>query len=220
MSEIKLEFCKRTDERYKEIRDRHYIPNRGTQGQQIHFLIHYKEKIVGIISGASSVYGVKSRDAFFKIPKDKKQKEKFYLPSIINNVVFRLEYHEKNLATRVLKKFRKVVSELWKEIYDVDVIGFETFVIEEDWRKGTLYKADNWECVGETAGSTKTHKGMKNKSSRNKTEKKLIYCKWINGKEEIPTKEYISSWRNETIEEKERNKKINKLKKELLGQMF
>ncbi len=220
MSEIKLEFCKRTDERYKKIRDKHYIPNKGTQGQQIHFLIHYKEKIVGIISGASSVYGVKARDNFFKIPKDKKQKEKYYLPAIINNVVFRLEYHEKNLATKVLKKFRKVVSDLWREIYDVDVIGFETFVIEEEWRKGTLYKADNWECVGETAGSTKTHNGMGNKAKRNKTEKKLIYCKWINGKEKIPTKEYISSWRNKTEEEKERNKKINKLKKELLGQMF
>ena len=69
-NDIKLEFCKRTDERYKKIRDRHYIPNNGTHGQQIHFLIHYKGKIVGIISGASSVYGVKSRDDLFNITKD------------------------------------------------------------------------------------------------------------------------------------------------------
>ena len=61
-NKVELEFCKRTDSRYKEIRDRHYIPNNGTHGQQIHFLIHYKGEIVGIISGASSVYGVGARE--------------------------------------------------------------------------------------------------------------------------------------------------------------
>jgi len=32
---------------------------------------------------------------------------------------------------------------LWEDLYGVPVIGFETFVVEEDWRKGTLYRADN-----------------------------------------------------------------------------
>ena len=215
-----LELCKRSDPRYQEIRDRHYIPNKGTHGQQIHFLIHYKGQIVGIISGASAVYGVKARDEFFGIPKDKHLKQKYYLPAIINNTVFRLEYHEKNLATKVLAKWRRVVTDLWEQIYGVQVIGFETFVVEEDWRKGTLYKADNWIYVGETAGSTKTHKGLNNPSTRLKTQPKMIYCRWVNHKPIIPTKEYVSSWRAETAEEKERAKRIAKLKKELVGQMF
>ena len=80
---------------------------------------------------------------------------KYYLPAIINNVVFRLEYHEKNLATRVLSKFRKVISKLWEEIYEVPVIGFETFVVETETRKGALYKADNRVFIGYTKGSTK-----------------------------------------------------------------
>ena len=84
--DIRLEFCKRTDPRYQEIRDRHYIPNNGTHGQQVHFLIHYKGNVIGIISGASSVYSVKDRDTFFNIPKDKDLKQKYYLPAIINNI--------------------------------------------------------------------------------------------------------------------------------------
>ena len=220
-NDIKLEFCKRTDERYKKIRDRHYIPNNGTHGQQIHFLVHYKGEIVGIISGASSVYGVKSRDDFFNIPKDKNIKQKYYLPTIINNVVFRLEYHEKNLATRVLAKFRKVVSKLWEEIYEVPVIGFETFVIETETRKGALYKADNWVFVGYTKGNTKLHaKGLKNKSIRKSTEEKMIYCKWIKNKPIVPTTEYKSSWKCETEFEKARKKRIDKLKKDLIGKLF
>src|SRR5690606_7020964 len=112
---IKLEYVKRSDNRYQDIRNRHYIPNRGTHGQQIHFVIHYNDRIVGIISGASSVYGVKTRDEFFRIPKDRNIKQRYYLPAIINNTVFRLEYHEKNLATRVLSKFRRVAADLWEQ---------------------------------------------------------------------------------------------------------
>lgn len=217
--DVELEFVKRTDSRYQEIRERHYVPNKGCQGQQIHFLIWYKDEIVGIISGASSVYAVKNRDDFFKIPKNKEIKEKRYLPAIINNVVFRLENHEPNLATKVLSKFRKVSTKLWAELYGVDVIGFETFVVEEDYRKGALYKADNWTFVGQTVGSAKSHNGLINKSKRKETCVKLIFCKWVN-KPVVPQKEYISSWRNKTIEEKDRNKHITKLKSELIGQKF
>ena len=218
-NDIQLEFCKRTDPRYQEIRNRHYIPNNGCHGQQIHFLIWYKGNIVGIISGASSVYAVKSRDEFFNIPSDKTIKQKKYLPAIINNVVFRLECHEKNLATRVLSKFRKVAADLWFQLYNVPVIGFETFVVEEDWRKGALYKADNWTFCGETVGSTKSHKGLTNKSERVKTNSKLVYCRWVK-KPVVPTTEYISSWRAITDEEKKRAKYIAKLKKELVGTKF
>ena len=144
---MNLVVVQRTDERYQDIRNRHYVDNHGTLGQQIHFLIVKDNQPIGIISGASSVYGVKARDDFFKIPNDQNIKQKFYLPAIINNTVFRLELHEKNLATQILSRWRKTISEMWKYVYGIPVIGFETFVVEEDYRKGTLYKADNWRNV-------------------------------------------------------------------------
>ncbi|MCP4986099.1 MAG: DUF4338 domain-containing protein [Colwellia sp.] len=215
---VELEYCKRTDPRYQEIRDRHYVENRGCHGQQIHFMVWFKGVIVGIISGASSVYAVKPRDEYFNIPKDKHLKQKRYLPSIVNNVVFRLEVHHKNLATMVLKRFRKVVADLWEELYNTPVIGFETFVVEEDYRKGTLYKADNWEYLGETKGSTKSHKGLKSKSERVATSRKMIYA--IKTKRKVPETDYVSSWRSETLEDKTRQKRIAKLKKDLVGKRF
>lgn len=214
---MNLIVVKRTDSRYQKIRDRHYVTNNGTHGQQIHFLITEKDVPIGIISGASSVYGVKARDEFFRIPNDQKIKQKLYLPAIINNTVFRLEVHEKNMATQILSRWRKAISEMWEYIYEIPVIGFETFVVEEDYRKGTLYKADNWTFLGKTCGSTKSHNGLINKSTRLQTDKKLIYCKWNSKKPIVPKIEYISSWRNETPEEKERNKKIQSKKESLLG---
>ena len=227
-NEILFEFCNRGDERYQAIRDKHYVKNKGSHGQQIHFLIHYKGQIIGIISGGSSVYAVRARDDFFKIPKNKEIKQKYYLSAIINNTVFRLEYHEKNLGTRILSKWRKVIAKLWKELYGVPVIGFETFVVakegdgtlEDPVRNGRMYKADNWTYVGITAGNTKKHGkgGLTGHFQRETTDKKLIFCK-----REIfdqPKVAYVSSWRAETEEEKIRAKNISRVRNGLNGRMF
>lgn len=215
-----LEFCKSSDPRYQAIRDRHYVANHGTQGQQLHFIIHYKGQVVGIISAASSVYKVKGRDDYFKIPSDKNLRQQYYLPAIINNTVFRLEFHEKNLATKVLAKWRKVSIDLWKQLYGVDVIGFETFVVETETRKGALYKADNWDMVGMTAGSAKAHSkgGMSGKHFREETVKKILYCKRVTTK--LPTFPYVSSWRAVSTQEKVRAKELAKLRKQLLCNIY
>jgi hypothetical protein len=215
-----LEFCKSSDPRYQDIRDRHYVPNHGTQGQQLHFIIHYKNQVVGIISAASSVYAVKARDDFFQIPKDKLVRQQYHLPSIVNNTVFRLEYHEKNLATKVLSKWRRVIEELWKQLYGVSVTGFETFVVENDTRKGALYKADNWTMVGMTSGNAKAHGkgGMKGKSFREDTVAKIILCKKIGNA--LPTDKYVSSWRAVSEDEKIRAKALSKIRQGLIGKMY
>lgn len=178
-SDIWLEACSRTDPRYDDIREDHYIPNHGAIGRQAHFLIHYKGGVAGIISGASPVYATSSRDKFFGI--DKKNRSKF-LQGIVNNTVFRLENHEKNLATRVLKLWRNVIPHFWYEKYGTVVYGFETFVIENDTRKGTLYKADNWTLAGETAGASKVRNGIEKPAEDWKAvTPKLIYCRWRDG---------------------------------------
>jgi Domain of unknown function (DUF4338) len=187
---IALENVKRTHPIYQDIRNRHYVPNKGTHGQQLHYLIKKDGVVVGIISGASSVFAVKARDVFFGLTKENKQNG---LPSIINNTVFRLEIHEKNLASNVLALWRKQIARDWKNRYGVVAHGFETFVVENDTRKGTLYKADNWVYLGDTSGSTKSHNGMGNKSIRLETSIKMIYAKKI-PKTKLSTS-YESSWR-------------------------
>ena len=190
---LELLRCKRTDPKYQEIRNRHYVPNNGTHGQQLHYLINLDGATVGIISGASCVFAVKSRDEYFGLTKENK---KVALPSIINNTVFRLEEHSiRNLATQVLSLWRKRISIDWEERYKVKVHGFETFVVETDTRKGTLYKADNWDFVGYTSGNTKVHHtGMGGKSERISTTTKMIYCLKIKGTS-LSTS-YTPTWRN------------------------
>lgn len=187
---LKLVQCKRSDPRYQAIRDRHYIPNHGAVGQQLHYLIYLDGECVGIISGGAAAYAVKSRDDYFGINKDNRNTA---LNGIIDNTVFRLEKHIPNLGMQILSRWRKQIVIDWEREYNVRPCGFETFIIENERRKGAMYKADNWEYVGETAGSTKLHQhGVNKKSVRLETEKKLVFCKWIKGGT-LP-EEYKATW--------------------------
>ena len=190
MYNVRLEQCKRSNPFYHEIRNRHYVPNNGAVGQQLHYLIYLDGKICGIISGGSAAYAVGCRDTYFGITKDNRR---IALNGIIDNTVFRLEQNLPNLGTQILAMWRKRIAKDWYDKYGVKVAGFETFIVEESYRKGAMYKADNWDFVGETQGSTKFHlHGVDKKFERVKTNSKLVYCKWVKGGR-LPT-EYYATW--------------------------
>jgi uncharacterized protein DUF4338 len=216
--DLVFEFCSREDPRYREVRDLHYVENRGAHAQQIHFLIFYKRTMAGIISGGSAAYAVASRDTFFAITKENRKK---VLNGVIDNTVFRLVKNEPNLSTRVIALWRKVIPLVWDYLYGVPVFGFETFVVEEDHRKGSLYKADNWTFVGETSGSSKSHKnGLTGELTRKTVAPKLAFCKWRDGYSAPVESEYVSSWRGKTPEEKQRRKTIAERRNDLMGKVF
>ena len=124
-----------------------------------------------------AAYAVKARDDFFGITKDNRNAA---LNGIIDNTVFRLEKNIPNLGTQILSMWRRQVAIDWEQKYNVKPCGFETFIIENDRRKGSMYKADNWTFVGETQGNTKFHKhGIAKQFVRREVEKKLVFCKWI-----------------------------------------
>lgn len=146
------------------------------------------------------MWAVAPRDAFFGLTKANR---KAALPSIINNVVFRLEVHERNLATQTLALWRRTIANDWETRYGVKVAGFETFVIEEPYRKGALYRADNWTLLGETAGRTKIHEeaaGLKAKTEWGDTSIKLIFARKVKGVS-LST-EYHSAWRRDNAARK------------------
>lgn len=195
MYNVKLYRCDRTNSAYQDIRNRHYVPNNGAVGQQIHYLIYLGRDIVGIISGGSAAYAVGCRDEYFGINKDNRR---IALNGIVDNTVFRLEKNLPNLGTQILAMWRKQIAVDWEDRYGVKVCGFETFIVEESWRKGSMYKADNWTYVGETQGSTKFHQhGVEKKFERREVEKKLVYCKWIRGGQ-LPT-EYYATWNRPNV---------------------
>ena len=207
---IDLALCQRTHPAYLDFRDRHYISNSGCHGQQLHYLIMIDGQLHGILSGASAVYGVKSRDEFFGIAKERELRHA-QLSSLVCNVVYRLENAPRNAATQALALWRKRIAADWEALYQVKVAGFETFVIEgshddremvctDRHRTGALYRADNWEMLGVTAGNTKVHStaassgGMGAAHTRKQVCRKLIFAKKV--KNVALATSYQSTWRD------------------------
>lgn len=199
---LELLMCQRTHPAYLQYRNRHYIENNGCHGQQLHYLVMLDGQQLGVISGASAVYGVKARDVFFGI--DNAQR-KVQLNSIINNVVYRIEDAPRNVPSQALAMWRKRIAADWEYLYQVKVAGFETFVIEADLedgrtRTGALYRADNWEMLGLTAGNTKSHAasdgagGMNTAHTRKSVCQKLILGRKVKGV--ALASEYKATWRD------------------------
>lgn len=207
---IDLALCQRTHPAYLQFRDRHYITNSGCHGQQLHYLVMIDGRLQGILSGASAVYGVKSRDVFFGLSKEKDLRHA-QLSSLICNVVYRLEDAPKNAASQVLAAWRRQIAADWEYLYQVKVAGFETFVIEgshndrnelctDRERTGALYRADNWQMLGITAGNTKVHSaasnsgGMNAAHTRKEVCRKLIFARKVKG---VPlASSYHATWRD------------------------
>jgi hypothetical protein len=129
---------------------------------------------IGIITAGSATYAIKSRDEFFGITKENRDR---LIQRNVNNTVFRMEVHECGLMQRVLSIWRRQVPYIWFDLYADDVIGYKTPVeVEEirpgdgilpgEQRDGHSYKGDNWTHVGETKGSAKPHSGIQAKHTR------------------------------------------------------
>lgn len=152
----------------------HYPGSKGIFGRSINYLVRVDGKVAGIIGVNSPPLNYKKFVSFFGC----KCTEKNY----VNNNVFRLVIHDKNLGTQVLKLFRQVVKRDYEKLYKDTLAGIVTFV--ELPRTGAIYKADNWQCLGETQGisvkrSIFADANFTNKEFITGTTKKLIFAKAI-----------------------------------------
>ena len=76
-----------------------------------------------------------------------------------------------NAGTQILKQVRNLAPDAWKEKYGDDLKYLITFV--GGGNNGAVYKADNWDMVGETAGLPK-HKSSSMKWNTKEQLKKLF----------------------------------------------
>jgi|TARA_Y100000296_G_C5084510_1_gene211701 hypothetical protein len=119
----------------------HYPQSKGILGRQLNYFIKKDGKVVGVIGVNSPPLNYKKFRAYFNTDNEK---------LFVNNNVFRIVETEKNLGTKVLKLLRNRIKIDYKEKYKDELIGIVTFV--EPPRTGAVYKADNWDYLGETLG--------------------------------------------------------------------
>jgi len=119
----------------------HYPQSKGIPGRSMCYLVYKDYQVCGIIGVNSPPRRYKKFVEFF---------DSNDANLIVNNNIFKLINHEKNLGTKVLRLFRGIVRKDYLEKYGENLLGIITFV--EPPRDGAIYKADNWSFLGETKG--------------------------------------------------------------------
>ena len=146
---LELVICPKSNPVFSEIFLKHYPGSKGIVGRQCNYLIKQFGKIVGIIGGNSPPLNYKKFNQYFG--------NKYSEDNWLNNNVYCLIDHDKNLGTKVLKLFRNQIKKDYESKYFHKLIGLITFV--EPPRNGAVYRADNWDCLGETQGKSCRRRG-------------------------------------------------------------
>ena len=153
-----------------------YVPSNRSVGRRIDWLIYHPDYLnalgvpqtVGMIGVGSSVYPP-PKDLLRYVGMSKSEyKDNFN--SFANNWRFCMTKPIPNAGSQVLKQLRHHAPIEWEKKYKNFLTHILTFV--GGGNNGAVYKADNWDMVGETAGLPKH---------------KMVSMKW-DGKEQLKQK--------------------------------
>ena len=103
-----------------------YVPTTASVGRRIDWLIHYENRIVGMIGIGSSVYPP-PKDLLHYLQTSKSDYKTIF-NNIANNWRFCMSERIPNLGTRILKELRIQAPIEWKRKYNNDLTHIITFV--------------------------------------------------------------------------------------------
>lgn len=121
-------------------------------GAHLRYLIEIAEPpgtILGALQLSSPAWRLAPRDRWIGWSDTERRRN---LQRIVNHSRFLILpwVQLRNLASTVLAKVAREVPAVWKRLYNIEPVLFETFV--EPSHAGTCYRAANWIALGETTG--------------------------------------------------------------------
>jgi hypothetical protein len=146
----------------KKIIENHhsYVASNNSVGRRIDWLIYHSDveqfgipQPIGMIGVGSSVYPCPKAILEYLGKKADEYREPNHFNTIANNWRFCMTISIKNAGTQILKQLRQQAPIEWKNKYGDDLTHIITFVAGGN--NGAVYKADNWEYIGKTAGLAK-----------------------------------------------------------------
>lgn len=131
------------------VQQHHYLGHKVTVGRCIKYLIYSRDDLLAAVSLADPAYAVHSRDCqlvALGIPR----------PLIANNSRFLIlpNVRVPHLGSRILSLLATDGVQRWNTYYGIKLQCLETYVDPTRFL-GTVYKAANWICVGNTKGYSK-----------------------------------------------------------------
>jgi hypothetical protein len=131
----------------------HYLGYCQPVGEHLKYLVLALGRPVACMAFASAPRHIGCRDRFIGWSA-KERRKNLHLMAYNNRFLILPWVRVPHLASHILGRIAKQVSEDWKHIYNHPIHFLETFVDTQRFR-GTCYKAANWIYLGQTTGRGK-----------------------------------------------------------------
>ncbi len=144
--------------RYRELMGQHhYLGDLAKIGHTLWYVATYEQQWVALLSFSASALKCAARDRW--IGWDYRH-QYGRLKLIANNSRFLIlpEWHLPNLGSKVLALCERRIKADWLATFKQPLLLLETFVDPSRFW-GTLYRAANWSCLGQTQGSRRIQGG-------------------------------------------------------------
>lgn len=149
---------KSEEAQYRELMQlHHYLGDLAKIGHTLWYVATHGEQWVALLSFSASAWKCGVRDRWigwdFRHQFDR-------LNLIANNSRFLIlpKYHLPNLGSKVLSLCHKRIAADWQAYFSQPLLLLETFVDPSRFH-GTVYRAANWSCLGQTRGFRRTREG-------------------------------------------------------------
>ena len=141
----------------KLMQEHHYLGSLPKISETLWYIALWCDQWVGLLSFSASALKCAARDSWIGWD-SRHQYDRLKL--IVNNSRFLIlpDWHIPNLGSRVLSLCQKRLNNDWQKAFGHPVVLLETFVDPQRFL-GTVYKAANWLCVGNTKGFRRTRNG-------------------------------------------------------------
>jgi hypothetical protein len=159
LREVHVRPIERSEEgRYQELMDEHHYLGRLPKiSETLWYIAVFRDQWVALLSFSAAALKCSARDQWIGWS-SRHQYDRLKL--IANNSRFLIlpDWHVPNLGSRVLSTSQKRLPSDWRNTFGHPLVLLETFVDPQRFH-GTVYRAANWLCVGETRGFRRTGKG-------------------------------------------------------------
>lgn len=132
------------------IQRHHYLGYRRLVGRHLKYFVYSGDSLVSLLGFSDGIYHFRLRDRWLGWDEKTRQARRHF---IINNSRFLILPWVKieNLGSKILSQATKVAPRDWEARYGYRPRYIETFV-EACRFRGTVYKAANWLCLGQSRG--------------------------------------------------------------------
>jgi hypothetical protein len=150
------------------IRQYHYLGYTQPVGEHLKYLVYAGDRLLACFTFSSAPYAIDCRDTFLGWSPEARERNRHLLA--YNSRFLILPWVTvPHLASHLLGRIAKSISEDWQRLYHHPILWLETFV-DTDRFAGTCYRAANWTLLGLTSG-----RGKYNKTQKQLTSIKAMY---------------------------------------------